>query len=59
MKILAKTIVAILFSLLLVQVMVGINKQSPLNLGQFGMVMLCIVAAVVYLFIFERKKKKN
>lgn len=59
MKVLRKTILAILFALLLIQILILVKSQTEFKLGTFRTVSLTAAAAGLYYFVFEYKKKKK
>jgi hypothetical protein len=58
-KALKKTIIAILFALLLIQILLLLMKQKAFELSDFTILSLTSGAAALYYFIFERKRTKK
>jgi len=57
LKTLTKTVLAIAFALILIQVLVLVSKKSEILMTDFRMLSVTGAAAGLYYFIFERKRK--
>lgn len=58
MRVFGKTILAVAFGVVLIEILVLIYSRTGLKPGIFSLIGLTGAAAGLYYFIFERKRKK-